>query len=326
MRANAVHSLQVLGVHEQTGELVLIHLQTEQNTQTNVVDTAVHRTVHSLGVVVVIVLRTCRMQLEVALLVVGLLEQNVSANAGVLQLAVILDRGRRNVDVDTSNRTVFVLDGVNGVDALENVLDRVVDRVLTGLDGKALVTHILQRDNLAGNLLLRQLFAGDMAVFRMIRAVNTAVHAVIRQIQRCEHNNAVAVERQLDLLSQTIHLLDLFGDVAREQHGGLAVRQTGTVYAGGGLLWTGLLQNAVDQLDVVLVLLGVFQRFKDFLMVDKLLCMEGFGIVLSHCFYFLSCLAVRGLLFPSESLKMYHLSDNISACGNNPAADRRHTA
>ena len=23
---------------------------------------------------------------------------------------------------------------------------------------------------------------------------------------------------------------------------------------------------------------------------------------------------------------MYHLSDNISACGNNPAADRRHTA
>ena len=52
------------------------------------------------------------------------------------------------------------------------------------------------------------------------------------------------------------------------------MRQTGTVYAGGGLLRTGLFQNAVDQLDVALVLLGIFQRFKDFLMVDKLLCME----------------------------------------------------
>ena len=274
MRANAVYSLQMLGVHEQTGELVLVHLQTEQNTQTNVVDTAVHRAIHCFGVVVVIVLRTCRMQLEVALLVVGLLKQNVSADAGVLQLAVVLDCGRCNVDVNTSNRTVFMLDGVNGVDALENVLNRVVDRVLTGLNGKTLVTHILQRDNLAGNLFLRQLFAGDMAVFRVIRTVNTAVYAVIRQIQRRKHNNTVAVERQLDLLGQLIHLLDLFGNIAGQQHGGFAMRQTGTVYAGGGLLRTGLFQNAVDQLDVVLVLLGVFQRFKDFLMVDKLLCME----------------------------------------------------
>lgn len=214
------------------------------------------------------------MQLEVALLVVGLLKQNVSADAGVLQLAVVLDCSRCNVDVNTSNRTVFMLDGVNGVDALENVLNRVVDRVLTSLNGKTLVTHILQRDNLAGDLFLRQLFAGDMAVFRVIRTVNTAVYAVIRQIQRRKHNNTVAVERQLDLLGQLIHLLDLFGNIAGQQHGGFAMRQTGTVYAGGGLLRTGLFQNAVDQLDVVLVLLGVFQRFKDFLMVDKLLCME----------------------------------------------------
>ena len=167
-----------------------------------------------------------------------------------------------------------MLDGVNGVDALENVLNRVVDRVLTSLNGKTLVTHILQRDKLAGDLFLRQLFAGDMAVFRVIRTVNTAVYAVIRQIQRRKHNNTVAVERQLDLLGQLIHLLDLFGNIAGQQHGGFAMRQTGTVYAGGGLLRTGLFQNAVDQLDVVLVLLGVFQRFKDFLMVDKLLCME----------------------------------------------------
>ena len=136
------------------------------------------------------------------------------------------------------------------------------------------MTHILQRDNLAGNLFLRQLFAGDMAVFRVIRTVNTAIYAVIRQIQRRKHNNAVAVERQLDLLGQLIHLLDLFGNIAGQQHGGFAMRQAGTVYAGGSLLRTGLFQNAVDQLDVVLVLLGVFQRFKDFLMVDKLLCME----------------------------------------------------
>ena len=44
----------------------------------------------------------------------------------------------------------------------------------------------------------------------------------------------------------------LFGNIAGQQHGGFAMRQTGTVYAGGGLLRTGLFQNAVDQLDVVL--------------------------------------------------------------------------
>ena len=271
---DAEAGFEVLGVHEQSREVVPVGIQTEQYADTHVVDAAFHRAVHRFGVIGVVALRAGGVECFVSGFVVGFLEENVGADACIAQFAVVLDRRSRDIYVHAADRPVLVMYGVDRLDRFENVLDRIVARVLSGFECQTLVTHILQRDNLAGNLFLRQLFASNMAVFRVIRTVNTAVYAVIRQIQRRKHNNTVAVERQLDLLGQLIHLLDLFGNIAGQQHGGFAMRQTGTVYAGSGLLRTGLFQNAVDQLDVMLVLLGVFQRFKDFLMVDKLLCME----------------------------------------------------
>ena len=62
----------------------------------------------------------------------------------------------------------------------------------------------------------------------MVRAIQAAVHAVVREVERREHDDAVAVERELDFLGELIHLRDFLRVLAGEQHGRLAVGQNGT--------------------------------------------------------------------------------------------------
>ena len=92
-----------------------------------------------------------------------------------------------------------MFDGIDRLDALQHIFDRVVDGVFAGFQRQALVAHVLQRDDLAADLLLRQLFARDMAVFLMIRAIGAAVYTVVGEVQRRKHHDAVAVELLLDL-------------------------------------------------------------------------------------------------------------------------------
>ena len=261
-------------MHQKAGKFVFVSLKAKEDAETDIVDAALHGAVVGLGVVGVVMLGTGGVQLFVALLVVGLLEEDVGANAGFLELAVVLHRRRGDVDVDAADVAVLVVDAVNCVDALQNVLDRVVLGILAGLDCETLVSHILQRDDLGADLLLGQLLARDMLVLEMIRAVKTSVDAVVGQIQRRKEHDAVAVEGQLDLLGDLKHLLDLLRDLAGEQDGGLAVGQAGAGAAVGRLAGAGLLEDLVDQLDIVLVLLSVSDRSEDLLVVDKLLSLE----------------------------------------------------
>ena len=191
--ADTVDGLQMLGVHDEARELVLVQLQAEEDAQTHVVDTALHGAVHGLGVVVVVVLGTRGVKLEIALLVVGLLEKNISTDARILELAVVLYCRSRDVYVDTADSTVLVLDAVDGVNALENILDRIVHGVLARLDRETLVSHILKRDNLCLDLLLRELLTRDVLVLHMVRTVDASVYAVVREIEGREHNYSVAV-------------------------------------------------------------------------------------------------------------------------------------
>ena len=119
-----------------------------------------------------------------------------------------------------------MLDGINRVDALENVLDRVVDGILACLDSKTLVTHILERDDLSLYLLLGELLAADVLVLEVVRTVNAAVYAVVREIQRREHYDSLAVKVLLDLLGEGVDLLELFGILAGEKHTRLSVVDT----------------------------------------------------------------------------------------------------
>ena len=71
---------------------------------------------------------------------------------------------------------------MNGIDCIytfKDIFNRIVNRIFTGFDCKALVSHILQGDYFTLNLFLSELFPCNMLVLIVIRTVNTAVHTVI---------------------------------------------------------------------------------------------------------------------------------------------------
>lgn len=64
---------------------------------------------------------------------------------------------------------------VDGVDAFEDVLDRIVHRILAGFDGQTLVAHVLEGAHLRSDLFLGQLLAGDVLVLGVVWAVDAAM-------------------------------------------------------------------------------------------------------------------------------------------------------
>ena len=188
---------------------------------------------------------------------------------------VFLHGGGGDVDVDAADGSVFVLDGIDGVDALEDVLDGVVHRVFAGFDGQPLVAHVLQGDDFVSHFLLRQLLARYVAVLPVVGAVDAAVDAVVGQIQRREHDDAVAVELLLDLPGQRGDLRLHLGVFIGQQHGGFAV--------GKPLALARLVEDGADEGHVVLVQVGVGECVLDLLMVDELLRLHGLYVVHGSC-------------------------------------------
>ena len=82
VRSDAVHGFQMLRMHQKSGKFIAVHLQSEQHAESDIINAALHRTVHCLRVVRVIMLRSGRMQVLIALLVVGLLKQDVGSDSG----------------------------------------------------------------------------------------------------------------------------------------------------------------------------------------------------------------------------------------------------
>ena len=119
------------------------------------------------------------MQVLIAFLMIGFLEEDIGTDACFLQFAVIFYGSSRNVYVYAADSAVFMLNRIDSLDAVQNLLNRIVYRVLAGLQRQAFMAHILQRDNLVAYLVLRQLFASDMLVGSMIRTVNAVIDAII---------------------------------------------------------------------------------------------------------------------------------------------------
>ena len=159
---------------------------------------------------------------------------------------------------------------VDRVDALEDVLDRVVLRILTGLDRQSLVSHILKRDNFLTDFFLGEFLSRDRLVLRVIRAVQTSVDTVIREIKRREKHDSVTVVCLLDLFCDLEHLLDTFRIFTGQQHRRLSVGQSRTVLSCLKITRASLFKDRVDQFEVVLICFGVCQCFFDFFIIDKL--------------------------------------------------------
>ena len=274
---DAEAGFEVLGVHEQSREVVPVGIQTEQYADAHVVDTTFHRAVHRFGVVGVVALRAGGVECFVSGFVVGFLEENVGADACIAQFAVVLDRRSRDIYVHAADRPVLVMYGVDRLDRFENVLDRIVARVLSGFECQTLVTHILQGNHLAADFVLGEFAARNGFVFLVIRAIYAAVDAVVRQIERREHYDTVAVDFLLDLFGQREHALVQVFEFALEQRGRFAVRDP---FAFGRFL-----QDRLDQGAVRTIFAGVSQRFDDFSVMDELLRLGGCDLV--HIFVFL---------------------------------------
>ena len=178
-----------------------------------------------------------------------ILEQDVRSDSRLFQLPVILHRRRRNIDIDPADRPVFMLDTVNCLDTVQHIFNRIVDRILARLQRQTFMSHILKRNYLPADFLLRQLLSGNVLIFHVVWTVHAAIHAVIRQIQRCKHDDPVSVEILLDLARQLKELLHLFRDFAVKKHCRLAVSQPFSKPR--------LRQNLVNQFHVVFILLGI---------------------------------------------------------------------
>ena len=202
---------------------------------------------------------------------ISFLKQYVGAYSRFFKPAVVFNRRRRNIDVDAPYRAVFVLQRINRFNRFEHVLYGVVYGVLAALQRKTLVSHVLKRRDLGGYFLLRQFFARDMLVFGVIRTVNAAVYAIVGQVKRREHNYSVAVKILLDFFRQPEKLLVDAAVVAGKQHGGFSVVEP--------FFPSCFFEDFSNQLRVVLVFVGVFQRRFHFFVADKFLRLHRFGIV-----------------------------------------------
>ena len=154
-----IYGFQMLGVHEKTCKFIAVFVETEEHAETDVVNAALHGSVHRFGVVIVVVFRTRRMEFMIAVFVVCFLEENVGADAGFFQFLVIFHRGRRDIHVDAADIAVFMVDGIDRLDGFEDVFDRIVDRIFSGFNGQSLVSHILQGDDFPADFLLCQLLS-----------------------------------------------------------------------------------------------------------------------------------------------------------------------
>ena len=170
--------------------------------------------------------RSGRMEGQITLLVIRLLKQDIGADPGFFEQTIIVHSGCCDIDVHSSDGAVFVFDAVNGVDAVQIVLHRVAYGIFSGFQRQTFMPHILQCNDFFADFLLGQLFSCDMFIFQMIRAVGTAVYAVVGQIERCEHDDPVPVEILFDLLCQFVDFLIFFFHLAGKKNGRFSVRKS----------------------------------------------------------------------------------------------------
>ena len=164
-----------------------------------------------------------------------------------------------------------MLDAVDGLDGFQNIFKRVVDRVFAGFQCQTFVAHVLQGDDLAADVLLCQFLAGDGLVLCVVGTVGTTVHAIVRQVQRGEHHDAVAVEFLLDFAGQTVDFLHQFRVVTFQEYGSFAV--------GESLAQAGLFNDGTYQFLVLALALGIFQGIQNFFVADKFLCLLRINLV-----------------------------------------------
>ena len=179
MRPHSELCLQMLGVHEQSHEVVAVEVQPEEHPYPNIVDACLHSAVHSFGMVCIVALGSCGVQFLVVFPVVGLLEEYVCSDSCIPEPAVVLHGSGCYVHVHPAYGSILVVYAIDGAYGLQYVFYRIVARVLSCLQCQPLVAHVLQSHHLALYLLLRELAARYCLVLGMIRTIHASVHTIV---------------------------------------------------------------------------------------------------------------------------------------------------
>ena len=157
-----------------------------------------------------------------------------------------------------------MFNAVDCLDAFQNVLNGIIDRILSGFNSKTFMSHILKSSYFFYNFFLSKFFAGNMLIFFMIRTVHTAVYAIVGKIQRGKQNDSVSVEFFLDLRCQIIHILNLLRNGTGKKDRGFSVGKSFTFFC--------LRKDLVDQLHIFFVCICICKGFSDLFVGNKFLC------------------------------------------------------
>ena len=141
------------------------------------------------------------------------------------------------------------------------------------------MTHILQGNNLSANLFLSELPAGNGAILCVIRAIQAAVHAVVRKIQRRKKNNTITVVGQLNLVRQFFDFPIDLRIFAGQKNACITMGYNRTMIGRRMQVGTCLVQNAAAQLDIVFMRISVCDGIEDLRVVDELVGAKRFRIV-----------------------------------------------
>lgn len=130
---------------------------------------------------------------------------------------------------------------------------------------------VLQRDHFGGDLFLSELLARNRLVLQMVRAIHAAVHAVIRQIERREEHDAIAIMVVLDRTGQREDALDALFVFAGQKHARFTMGET--------VPFSGFLEDAIDERKIGGISASSFKGCEDLFVVDEFFRVRGGGII-----------------------------------------------
>ena len=136
--------------------------------------------------------------------------------------------------------------------------------MLTRFKSEPLMSHVLQSNHFPANFLLRQFLACNRLVFSMIRTIYATIYAIVRQIKRCEHDDTVAIKLLFDFFGKMKDTFYQVRLVTFQQNSRFPVRQS--------LAQSRFFNQLFNQDTVILIVLRIFQRIQNLLMMDKLFC------------------------------------------------------
>jgi len=162
------------------------------------------------------------MHRRVGIAVVGLLEQLIGADLGLLEMRELLDRQRREIDVEPPDVAVRLGHVIHGPDRVEHVVEATArHRIpLAGNHQQALVALFYQFAHVGADTVHGERRARQLLVGRAERAVGAVVAADVGNVQRREQHHAPAVDFFLDLPRSGEQFLRQIpsGDAAQRRH------------------------------------------------------------------------------------------------------------